>query len=193
MKEIQTTNPCKKTLKKRAKYQHISDGRNGLNEAKECCSFSATQGPLEKAIYCELVAMLQENVVSCSSVARFCREAILGVNSEEASSSPKDDYFNEVNEAILLALSGELFSSVRQTARRKCVPKSALYRRLVDSLHFTLRHLHLVFHKISDSQKATRLELSIQLRDFLLSIWHPQANFRRTSKDARANSSARNS
>jgi hypothetical protein len=26
-----------------------------------------------------------------------------------------------------------------------------------------------------------------------LSIWHPQANFRRTSKDARANSSARNS
>jgi hypothetical protein len=37
----------------------------------------------------------------------------LGLNSEEASSSPKDDDLDEVNETILLALFDELFSSVR--------------------------------------------------------------------------------
>jgi hypothetical protein len=52
--------------------------------------------PLEKAIHHDLVAVLQENAVSHSSVTRFCREPILGLNSEEASSSPKDDDLNEM-------------------------------------------------------------------------------------------------
>jgi hypothetical protein len=40
----------------------------------------------------------------------------LGLNSEETSSSPKDDDLDEIHEAILLALSDEPFSSVRQMA-----------------------------------------------------------------------------
>jgi DNA-binding MurR/RpiR family transcriptional regulator len=52
----------------------------------------------------------------------------LGLSSEEVSSSPKDDGLDEVNEAILLALSDESFSSVRQIAHRICVPKSTVYR-----------------------------------------------------------------
>jgi hypothetical protein len=39
----------------------------------------------KKAIHHKLVVVLQENTVLCSSVARFCREAILALNSEEAS------------------------------------------------------------------------------------------------------------
>jgi hypothetical protein len=42
----------------------------------------------------------------------FCRDVILGVNSEKVLSWPKDDGLDEVNEVILLVLSDEPFSSV---------------------------------------------------------------------------------
>jgi hypothetical protein len=35
-----------------------------------------------------------------------------------------------------------------------------------------IRYLHYVPHKLSDSQQASQVELSIQLRDLLLSIQH---------------------
>jgi hypothetical protein len=164
-------------LEKRRKYQHISDrrnGPNGSNRAENCCSFSASQGPLEKDIHHDLVAVLQDNPVSYSGVARFCNEAIAGLDSEEVSSSSKDDGLDQVNEAILLALSDEPFSSIpsaHQRARRICVPKGTVYRRLVDSLHFRVKHQT---SSLDSSQafrqsevKSSRVELSIQLRDLL--------------------------
>jgi hypothetical protein len=96
-------------------------------------------------------------------VTKFSKEAVLGLNSEDASSSPKDDGLDEMNEAILLPLSDETVSSLpsfRQIARRTCVPTSTAYRRFVDSLHFTSRYLHWVLHKLSDSQKASRVKSS---------------------------------
>jgi hypothetical protein len=104
------------------------------------------KGLLKKAIHHELAAVFQENAVSDSSLTRFCAEVILGLDSEEASSPPKGDHLDEVNEmnkAILLALSNEPFasaSSVRQISRRIWLPKSFVYCRLVDSLHFTVTH-----------------------------------------------------
>jgi hypothetical protein len=92
-------------LKNDPKYERISDHRNGRNGAEECSPFPATQRPLEKVIHDELVAVLQENTISYPNVTRFYREAILGLNSEEASSSPKDDGLDTLNEPILLALS----------------------------------------------------------------------------------------
>jgi hypothetical protein len=71
---------------------------------------------------------------------RFCRETILGPNSEKAVLSCKDDGLDEVNEAILLALSDEPFCSGPQISRRISVPESTAYCPLVDSLHFTVRH-----------------------------------------------------
>jgi hypothetical protein len=64
---------------------------------------------LKKAIHDELVAVLHENGISYSSVTRFCREAIFGLNLEEASSPPIDDGLDEMNEAIMLAWSDEPF------------------------------------------------------------------------------------
>jgi hypothetical protein len=61
----------KKMLKNDQKYKVISDRWNVPNQVEECCPFSATQGPLEKAIHHELVAVLQENVISSSNVTRF--------------------------------------------------------------------------------------------------------------------------
>jgi hypothetical protein len=104
----------------------------------------------------------------------LCKEAIFGLNSEEALSSPKGDGLDEVNEAILLALSREPFSSVLQIARRICVPKRTISRRLVDSLHLTIRHQT---SSLGSSQalrqsegQSMRVPLSIQLRDLLMSI-----------------------
>jgi hypothetical protein len=162
-------------LGKRPKSKHLSGRRNGPNGPEKCASLSATQGPLEKGHprraccgapgECHLV-------LECDEI-RFCKPAIFCPISEEASSSPKDNGLDEVNEGILLALSDELFFSVpsgRQITRKKCVPKRTGYRQLVDSLHFTFRHLHWVPHKLFNSQKARQVELSIQLRDFLLSM-----------------------
>jgi carbamoylphosphate synthase small subunit len=61
--------------------------------------FLRLKGLSEKVIHHELVAVLQENAVSYLSmtrVTRFSREAILDLNSDEASSSPKDDGLDEV-------------------------------------------------------------------------------------------------
>jgi hypothetical protein len=89
---------------------------------------------------------------------------MLGLSSEEASSSPKDDGLAEVNEPTRLALLDEPFSSVRQIARNICASRNAVYHRLVDSLQFTfihqtsdIRYLHWIPRKLSDSQKANRV------------------------------------
>jgi hypothetical protein len=79
-------------------YQHISDCRNesnrpnlsiGANGAEECCPFSMTQGALENGhpprAYCDTPGECR--LLLDSSVTRFCREVILGLNSEEGSSS----------------------------------------------------------------------------------------------------------
>jgi hypothetical protein len=49
--------------------------------------FLRLKGLSKKAIHRELVAVLQGNAVFYSSVTRFCREASLGLNSEEALSA----------------------------------------------------------------------------------------------------------
>jgi hypothetical protein len=85
-------------------------------EQRSVVLFLRLKGVSKKAIYRELVAVLYQNAVSDSSVTRFSREAILGLNSEETSSSPKDDNLDEVNKAILLALSDEPSSSEWQIA-----------------------------------------------------------------------------
>jgi hypothetical protein len=137
-------------------------------EQKSVVLFMRVTSLSKKATDHELVAVLQENAVSYLSATRFSKKAVLGLNSEDVSSSPNDDGLDEVKEVILLALSDEPFSSIQQIARRICVPKSIVSRRLADSLPFAIRHLHWVPHKLSDSQKATRVESSSR-SDFAIS------------------------
>jgi hypothetical protein len=67
-------------------------------EQRSAVSFLRLKGLWKKVIHLELGAVLQENAVSYSNATRFCRKAISGPNSEEPSSSPKDDGLNEVND-----------------------------------------------------------------------------------------------
>jgi hypothetical protein len=55
-------------------------------ESRNIVRFLRLKGFSEKAIHYEPVEGLQANPISYSSMTRFCREAILGLNSEEASS-----------------------------------------------------------------------------------------------------------
>jgi hypothetical protein len=64
-------------------------------EQRSVVFFLRFKGLSKTAIHDELVAVLQEDAVSYLSVTRFCREATLGLNSQEASSSPKDDGLDE--------------------------------------------------------------------------------------------------
>jgi hypothetical protein len=84
-----------------------------------------------------------------------------------------------VNEAILLALSDEPFSSVRQMAGRpRDMRSKTLHKLHIVGLSILcisqsdIKHLHWVSDKPSDSQKASRVELLIQFREALSSIPH---------------------
>jgi hypothetical protein len=116
----------RKGWKNEEKYYDISDrrngpnGPNGPNRAEEFCPFSATQAHICKShppwACCGAPGECRF-VFECGEI-RFCREAIFGLNSEEASSLPKNDSLDEMNEAIMLALSDEHFSSARHMADR---------------------------------------------------------------------------
>jgi hypothetical protein len=68
--------------------------------------------------------VLQENSISYSDTTKFWRETILGLDSEDVLSLPKDGVLDEENQTVLLVLSNEQFSSVRQITGRMCVPKT---------------------------------------------------------------------
>jgi hypothetical protein len=73
-----------KTMKNMKAFQIARMGQMGQ---RNVVLFLRLKGLSKTAIHDKLVAVLSENAVSYSSVARFCREAILGLNSEEASSA----------------------------------------------------------------------------------------------------------
>jgi hypothetical protein len=103
----------------------------------------------------------------------FCKKVILGQNSEEILSSPKDDDLDEMKEAILLALSDEPIFSVRQLVCMICVPKGCTNCISSACRLSTFRsQIHGVSHELADTQKSGPVKLSIQLRDLLLSIRH---------------------
>jgi hypothetical protein len=141
-------------LKKKAKHKHISDCLNEPNEAEEWCFLLRLEGFSNKVIHYEFVAVPHENDVSYSITTKFCRQVISVLNSEATSSSLQGHRLDELNKVILLALSDGPRSSLWQIVCRICLSRSIGYRRLVDSLHFTLIHLHWVSYKLSESQKV---------------------------------------
>jgi hypothetical protein len=100
-------------------------------------------------------------------VAKFCGEAIFSLNSEEGSASSKDDGFDEMNEAILLALPEEPFSSVQQIADSPQDKRSKKHYISLACRFFALRSqtsdnfIGLLINSLTvNSQMASRVELS---------------------------------
>jgi hypothetical protein len=57
------------------------------------------------------------------------------------------------------ALTDNPFSSVPESSRLTCLPRSNVHRRLTVSLGFTVCHLHWILHRLSDDQKTIRVNL----------------------------------
>jgi hypothetical protein len=74
---------------------------------------------------------------------------------------------NESDAVILLALSDEPFASVRQLGRRTHLNPSRVYDHLTHKLGFPVRCLRSVTHLLSEADKHTRAQLSIELFEIL--------------------------
>jgi hypothetical protein len=83
---------------------------------------------------------------------------------------------NDSDEAILRALEEFPFSSVGQLSCAAHLPKTTVYRRLSEKLGLTARHLRWVPHRLSEAQKARRVQCSqsllTRLRDQQTRAWH---------------------
>jgi hypothetical protein len=101
-----------------------------------------------------------------SSQMEHCdnRELKRAICSEPRGRAVVSGDLRNANEAILLVLSDESFSSVpsvRQITGMICVLNSTVYRRLVDSLHFAIRHqTSEIRHQTSDIRHQTSLFVS---------------------------------
>jgi hypothetical protein len=75
--------------------------------------------------------------------------------------SPSDKIsrqFGESDQAILLALEEQPFSSVSQLTRATHLSRMTVYRLLTGSPNFRVRHLRWVRHVLSDAQKFPHVE-----------------------------------
>jgi hypothetical protein len=64
------------------------------------------------------------------------------------------------------------FASIRQITKMTFIPPTTEFRRLMKSLHFALKRLRWVPHKLSDLQKQARVIMSKELLKLLESMRH---------------------
>jgi len=93
-------------------------------------------------------------------------------NEPEAENRAEDQGFSITDNAILEALEMMPFASIRQIAKMTIIPPTTVFRRLTKSLHFVLKRLHWVPHRLSDLQKQARVIMSKELLKLLESMRH---------------------
>jgi hypothetical protein len=96
----------------------------------------ASKGLSAMEIDNDLIVTLGSDAIGSRSVMRFLRHS---------------------NEAILLALTEQLFASIRQLSRLTHVLPTPVDRRLTHSLSFQVGHVRWIPHRLSDSQKSDRV------------------------------------
>jgi transcriptional regulator of acetoin/glycerol metabolism len=94
------------------------------------------------AIHDDLVRTLWKDVATYSTLTKYAGSAQFSSQKEATSPEASDVERNPVDEAILTALAGFPFSSVRELSRRICLPRSTVYRHrrrhLTQSPRFTV-------------------------------------------------------
>jgi hypothetical protein len=114
-------------------------------------------------IYQELVDTLGREVAAYSTVTWYLREARFAGQSEEVPIETELMTPNPVDIAILGALADRPFSSVRELSRLTYLSRTTIHRHLTESLCFAIRYLRWIPHRLSDQQKAIRVNLSREL------------------------------
>jgi hypothetical protein len=111
-----------------------------------------------KAMHDDFVTTLDPDAMTYRTVARHVHDA-KGANPK--ATSPQDRIsrqFDESDQAILLGLEEQPFSSVRELSRATHLSRMTVYRRLTGWLNCTVRHLRCVTDLLSDAAKAAHGE-----------------------------------
>jgi hypothetical protein len=93
-------------------------------------------------------------------------------NEPEAEDRAEDQGFSITDDAILDALEMMPFISIRQIAKMTFIPPTTGFRRLTKSVHFVLKRLCWIPHKLSDLQKQARIIMSKELLKLLEFMRH---------------------
>jgi hypothetical protein len=120
-------------------------------------------------IHDDLVGMLGNDAVACSTVTKYARGAQFSGRKEYTPPEAPGMERSPVDEAIPTALAEFpfQFSSVRELSRRICLPRSTVHRHLTQSLRLTVRHLRWVPHFLTAEQKQIRVLMAIGLLQVL--------------------------
>jgi hypothetical protein len=105
------------------------------------------KGLFSKEIHQKLVQTLGFQAVAYPTVTWHLHAAKFPAQSKKAC-----DAEDSVDAGILKTLTDNPFPSVRDLSRLTCLSRSAVHRRLTDSLGFTLGHLNWIPHQLSDHQ-----------------------------------------
>jgi hypothetical protein len=106
--------------------------------------YLARKGLTAMEIYNDLVVTLEPDAKGSRSVTPFLHQAKFPWPNPPTAFSEENPSLDDSNEAILLALTEQPFASARQLSRLTHLPRSAVDRRLTQSLGCHVRHLRCV-------------------------------------------------
>jgi hypothetical protein len=93
-------------------------------------------------------------------------------NRPEAEDRAEDQGFLISDNAILETLEMMSFASIREIAKMIFIPLLTEFRRFTKSLHFVLKRLRWVPHRLSDGPKQARVIMLKELLELLESMRH---------------------
>jgi hypothetical protein len=142
------------------------------------------------AIREDLMPVLGENAVAYSMVTKYVRSEKFAPKNDGPPSEAMTVEPGPVDQAILIVLPGDPFSSVRELSQLICLPRSTVQRRLTDSLHVRIQHLRWIVRLLNLEQKRIRVNMAGELLR-VLSIqgarqWHDLATLDESWFDLRS-------
>jgi hypothetical protein len=106
-----------------------------------------------KDVQTELVQVLESDVIAYSAVIKYRRNNVILENEPEAEERAENQGSSMTDKAILEAFEMILFASIRQIAKMAIILPATVFRRFTKSLHFFLKRLPWVPHRLSDLRK----------------------------------------
>jgi hypothetical protein len=117
--------------------------------------------------YTKFVHGLGPDAIAYSTVTKYIWNNVILQNESEAEDGAEDQGFSITDNAILEALEIMSFASIRQIAKMTIIPPTTIFCRLTKLLHFVLKRLPSVTHRVSDLQKQVRVIMSKELLKLL--------------------------
>jgi hypothetical protein len=92
-----------------------------------------------KDVHTEFVQVIESDAIAYSTVAKYIWNDVIFQNEPEAKDRAEDQGFSMTNNAILEIFAMISFASIRQIVKMTFIPLTTVFRRLMKSLHFTLK------------------------------------------------------